>query len=300
MSLTAEQLEARDTGLGGTDAAVVAGCHPYKTARELYEEKTGGIVPEDISDKDAVYWGNVLEDTVAQEYARRTGYKVRRVNQTLKHPEHPFILGHIDRDVACTDRALECKTAGAFFNRDAWGESGTDQVPEHYLLQVQHYMGLLPKVNVFDLAVLIGGRDFRIYHIPRDQGLIDALTRLEVKFWRDVEAKNAPDFDYHHDTTRDLIAKLYPGTDGGIVTLPREAVFYLKTMEHAQEKAKQYAGIIDGAKAHLQALCGTAAVGLLPDGSGAGFTRKKIERKGYAVETSSYIDFRFSKKPKGV
>jgi len=299
VTLTAEQLDTRQNGIGGTDSSVIAGCNPYKTVRELYHEKRGEIVQEDISDVDAVYWGNVLEDTVAVEYARRTGFKVHRVNRTLMHPEHRFILGHIDRNVSKTDRALECKTAGAFVKRDEWGPDGTDQVPEHYLLQCQHYMGLLPKVRVFDLAVLIGGRDFRIYEIPRDDGLISNLIDLEIDFWKQVEAANAPDFDYGHGSTSGLMEKLYPGTDGQVIELPSDALFWHKVLEDSKAEAKRYQGVIDGAKAHIQALCGSAAVSLIPGTNGGGYARKQIKKKPYTVEPKPYIDMRFSKSPKG-
>lgn len=298
--LTAEQLHEHNSGIGGTDASVIAGCNPYKSERELYHEKRGEIAVEDISDKDAVYWGNVLEDTVAQEYARRTGTKVRRVNRTLKHPDHGFIIGHIDRDITKTDKALECKTAGAYISKSDWGPNGTDQVPEHYLIQCQHYMGLMPKVNVMDLAVLIGGRDFRIYVIPRDQGLIDSLFSLEAAFWDRVKSANEPDFDFNHATTKELILKLYPGTNGEVFTLPEDAQQWHEVLVSAKASVKNYTGVIDGAKAHLLSLMGNAAVGLMPDMNGAGFTRKVIKKKGFSVDPTEYIDFRFSKSPKGV
>jgi len=300
MALTAEQLHEHNTGIGGTDAAVIAGCHPYKTERELYHEKRGEIEQEDISDKDAVYWGNVLEDTVAIEFARRTGNKVHRVNKTLKHPDYPFIIGHIDRNIAKTDRALECKTASAYISRDAWGPSGTDQVPEHYLIQCQHYMGLLPKVKVFDLAVLIGGNDFRMYEIPRDDNLIRSLVDLEVAFWDRVGAANAPEFDYSHESTIELIQRLYPGTDGQVIELPAGALHWHEVLTKAKEVAKTYESVIEGAKAHLQELMGQSAVGLIPGMDGAGYTRKLTKRKSFTVEATEYIDFRFTKKPKGV
>lgn len=292
-------IKQRSGFLGGTDAAVIAGCHPYKTARELYHEKRGELESPDISDKEAVIWGNVLEDVIAQEYSRRTGNKVRRVNSKLTHPDFDFIGGHIDRDIVGIPRALEVKTASLYL-ASQWGPSGSDEVPEHYLLQCQHYMGLLPKVEMFDLVVLLGGQDLRLYHIPRDDGLIENLFSLEAEFWRDVQAANEPDFDFEHKSTADLIARLYPGTSGAVITLPDEALHWQKVMADAQEQAKQYGAIVDGAKTHLKALCGDAAVALIPGADGAGFTRKVVKRKGYTVDDAEYVDFRFSKKPKGV
>jgi len=209
-------LKLRDMGVGGSDAGVIAGVNNYKTKHELYLEKRGLMEAPDLSANQAVHFGNVLEDVVAQEYAERTGQKVRRNNFMLKSLEFPYMLANLDREVVGdTDKGLECKTAGAFM-RDQWGEDGSDQVPDHYLLQVQHYMAVTGK-KLFDLAVLLGGQDFRIYTIPRDETLITSLRTLEGVFWRHVEKEEPPEIEYDAKTTASLLDRLYPGTDGKVL-----------------------------------------------------------------------------------
>ena len=91
--LTREQwLAIRKLGIGSSDAAVAVGLSPYKCPLSLWLEKTGRKEPEDISHKEAVLWGIELEPVLAQVYAKRTGYKVRRVNAVLQHPEQPVML----------------------------------------------------------------------------------------------------------------------------------------------------------------------------------------------------------------
>lgn len=46
-------LNGRTNGIGGSDAAAIVGMNPYKTNIELFEEKIGRSIPEDISDKAA-------------------------------------------------------------------------------------------------------------------------------------------------------------------------------------------------------------------------------------------------------
>ena len=67
-----------------------------------------------------------------------------------------------------------------------------------------------------DVAVLINGNDFRIYHIPRDQEIIDHLVKREIEFWNDnVLAKVQPDpintadikNKWPHDNGETLISK---------------------------------------------------------------------------------------------
>jgi len=193
VTLTAEQMEARARGLGGSDAGAVLGLSPYRTPVDVWAEKTGRAAPDDLSDVEAVHWGNVLEDVVAREFARRTGAKIRRVTRTLQHPDLPHLLAHIDRQIVGDPRGpgvLEVKTAGQY-TADRWGPSGTDEVPEEYLAQTAHYLAVTGYAFAH-LAVLIGGRDFRVYNLPRDEELIDLVVRREDQFWREHVLADVP------------------------------------------------------------------------------------------------------------
>ena len=54
-----EWLSGRMNGIGGSDASAVVGVNPYKTNIELFEEKTGRRLPEDISEKPYVIYGKL-------------------------------------------------------------------------------------------------------------------------------------------------------------------------------------------------------------------------------------------------
>ncbi|KMN29609.1 hypothetical protein VI26_23005, partial [Chromobacterium sp. LK1] len=300
-----EWLALRNTGIGGSDAGTVLGVNPYKTAYQLYLEKRGELQPEDIDDKEAVIAGRDLEDYVAQRYSRRTGLKVERCNTMLRHQDHPFVLGNLDRLVWEGDKRpqhrgeirtrhlLECKTAlGRFIDKSAWGPDGTDEVPMTYLVQCQHYMAVTD-AELCDLAVLMSGPEFRLYHIRRDNELIAELIAREAEFWLRVQTGTAPELDCDHATTPDLLAKLYPGTNGEEIVLPDSAAHWKAVMDEANEQKKLYEAVATGAKNHLLAQMGEAAVGKLPDGSQ--FTRKAINRDAYTVDAVTYIDFRHKK-----
>ena len=181
-------LEARRKGLGGSDAGAILGLNKWSTPLDVYLDKIGQAEP--IEDNDAMYWGRTLEDIVATEYTKRTGNKTRRINKILQHKDHDFILANLDRDLISSKGILECKTA---LRSDGWGEDGSDEVPDSYLAQVMHYIAVTNS-EFADLAVLIGGRDFRIYTIKRDDDLINEIVKREVAFWNDhVLAEVAPD-----------------------------------------------------------------------------------------------------------
>ena len=103
--LTQQQRTDRMSGLGGSDIAAILGVSPYKTAVDVWLEKTGRAVNDNIGNENAVYWGNVLEDVVAKEYSKRNGVKIQRVNRTIRHSDKPFMLANIDRACVVNNKA---------------------------------------------------------------------------------------------------------------------------------------------------------------------------------------------------
>jgi putative phage-type endonuclease len=185
-----EWLLARAQGIGGSDAGVILGLNKYRTAFELWLEKTGQVTPQEI-DNEAIYWGNEMENVVAKEFEKRTGKKVRRSNFMYSHPEYPFIKANVDRLVVGDSAVLECKTASAFLAKE-WED---DEIPDTYLVQVQHYLGVTGKEKGY-IAVLIGGNRFVWKEIDRDEELISAIFEQEIKFWNEyVQANVAPALD---------------------------------------------------------------------------------------------------------
>jgi len=182
--------ELRMSGIGGSDSAIILGLNPYKTPLQLAREKLG--LDAGFKGNAATHWGNLLEDIVAGEYQMTTGRKVARVNKTLRLKDHPQIMAHIDRRIVGHRAVLECKTAG-MRSADLWGEDGTDRVPDMYIIQTQHYM-LFPQVKEFcDLAALIGGQDYRTYHIEPDRELQDMILVADLKFWDLIQRGDLPD-----------------------------------------------------------------------------------------------------------
>lgn len=172
-----EWLLDRRRGIGGSDVATILGLNQYKSAYQLWLEKTGQVELQQ-SESEPAYWGLVLEEVVAKEFQERTGKKVRRRNQVFEHTLHPFLRANIDRDVVGENAILECKTANAFLGKEWEGE----EVPLSYLCQVQHYMNVLNKDYCY-IAVLIGGQKFIWKRVERDQELIDMITERLVYFW---------------------------------------------------------------------------------------------------------------------
>lgn len=211
--LSREQwLGVRMQGIGSSDAAAAVGLNPYCSQLELWMVKTGRqhLLPQDDPDDESspMYWGSLLEPIVAAHYTKRTGNRVRRVNAVLQHPDHPWMLANIDREVMGSDvQILECKTAGLNGAR-LW----RDGVPEYVQLQVMHQLAVTGK-QAADVAVLICGQELQVHRIERDETMIAQLIGLEQLFWEKVQADRQPDADGSDSADRALRC-LYPGDAG--------------------------------------------------------------------------------------
>ena len=194
----------RLSGLGGSDIGAILGLNPWRSPFQVYLEKVGEAAP--FEGNLQTRFGTYAEEFVVQEYCEQTGRQVQRFKAMLSIPAVPLI-GHVDRLVVPegakkashmgmirTDLGLEAKTASAFATgRDSeWGESGSDQVPESYLVQCAVYMALTG-CHRWDLAVLFGNTEFRVYHLTRDLELEAMILDEASRFWTDhVLARNPP------------------------------------------------------------------------------------------------------------
>lgn len=206
----AEWLSVRGGGIGSSDAAAAVGISSYKSPLELWLEKTGRQPAADLAANDAVFWGSTLEHIIANVYAERTGSKVRRLNAVLQHPAYQFMLANLDRVVSHPEDGngiLEVKTAG-FHSAQFW----EDGVPDGYQCQVLHQLAVTGK-EWCDVAVLIGGQDFRVYRIVRDEAKIADLIQREAKFWLCVVKDIPPPADGSESSGRAL-ASMYPADRG--------------------------------------------------------------------------------------
>lgn len=261
-------LDVRKRGIGSSDSSAAIGLNPYKSPLELWLEKTNRdqhlAKPNPDDDSAPVFWGVVLEPVVASQYQRRSGNKVRKVNAVLQHPEIPWMLANIDREVvgSADVQILECKTAG-INGAKLW----RDGVPKYVEVQVMHQLAVTGK-QAADVAVLLGGQQLEVYRIERDELLIKHLIELERQFWHYVETDTPPPAD-GSDSAERALRLLYPEDDGEELDFTQdqalnEAFFTLKQVRHTQAELNQRESEL---KQMLQQAIGSASKALFADGS---------------------------------
>lgn len=204
-------LKYRKLGIGGSDAGAVCGFNPYRTAIDVFKDKTTGEV--ETIDNEAMRQGREFEDYVARRFCEATGKKVRRANAMYYDENYSFMIADVDRMIVGENAGLECKTASPY-SADKW-ENG--KIPMHYQLQCYHYMSVM-NCDAWYIAVLIYGREFKFYKIERDQELIDNLIQIEKDFWENYVQKGvlpSPDGSKIADS---VIAEYY--RESNPITIP--------------------------------------------------------------------------------
>lgn len=181
--------EERRRGIGASDVPAIAGISGFASPIDVWEQKTGRVEPN--AENAMTRWGTLLEPVIADEFAVKTGLKVRRIARAVRYRDWPILFAHLDRQVV-GGGILECKSS---MTTRGWGESGTSEVPDHVALQVQAQLACAD-AEVAHVAALIGYRDFRTYLIARDRPLFeDDVLPLLKEFWTLVETDTPPEAD---------------------------------------------------------------------------------------------------------
>ena len=201
-------LTTRRQGIGGSDIAAILGVSKFKTALDVYLSKTTEQ-PEQKGEH--LYWGHALENPIIDRFIQDTGANVIRQPEMRRHPDYEWAIANADALITNGDTIeaiLEIKTSSAFKSRE-WGADDTDEVPIEYIAQVQWYMWIYD-VNEAYLAALIGGNQYRQYHITRDDELIAMLAEKAQAFWQNHVIPRIPPEPQDGADAQ----KLYPSDNG--------------------------------------------------------------------------------------
>ena len=198
-----EWKEGRKKYIGGSDAAAVLGMNPYKTNMRLWEEKTGLVEPEDISDKPYVIYGHKAEDHLRELFRLDfPEYEVFYEPETfIVNDKYPWAHASLDgllRDKDNRLGILEIKTTNIMqsMQKEKWN----DRIPDNYFLQVLHYMMVTEAEfavlkaqlkYVFRESIFLQTRHYFIERIEVDED-IRILEKEEQKFWKDVMDRKRP------------------------------------------------------------------------------------------------------------
>lgn len=227
-----EWLDLRKRDVTASDIAALFGLHPYKSALQVYLEKTGGE-PDD-ADNTVLRRGRILEPGVAVAVAEdRPDWRMEKSTVYIRDadlrigatPDY-FVETPAGRGV------LECKSAARdIFERD-W-QSGP---PQGHVLQCLTQM-MLAEVKWGVIACLVDNfdKDIFLYDVPRHPGAEDLIRQRVAAFWDGVRRCEMPKPDYARDAA--AILSLFHKDKGTSLDLSADNRMPLLLDEHETLKA---------------------------------------------------------------
>jgi len=195
-------LERRRSGIGASEIAIVLGASEWGSILGLYYSKLEESDPDDNDDpEEYLQWGNLLQDAILGELAKRAGVKIAAREPHLRSTAHAWMLA--TPDALTTDgEPMECKNISYGFDEDDW-EVG---IPEKYYLQCQQQMAVTGAKRCLFGALLWGSRMLWEW-VPRDEAAIARIVKAGSFFWQRVLKREEPPADGHPEG-RKILAKL--------------------------------------------------------------------------------------------
>lgn len=201
-----EWLHHRSKYIGGSDAACIIGLNPWKTNVQLWEEKMGFIIPENISSKPYVQYGIAAEPIMRDLFMLNYPQYIVDYdeNNSYLNDKYTFAAASLDGELTevTTGRKgiWECKTTEivSSMSKEKWA----GKIPDNYFCQLLHYLMVRDDCEFAHLTALLtfkfDGKELyqqiKNYHIERSEVADDIayLAKKESEFYESLKNGRCP------------------------------------------------------------------------------------------------------------
>lgn len=291
-------LALRQKDVTASVAGALLGIHPYTTAYSLWALKTGQIA-DDIEETPPMRRGRLLEP-IAVQMLRED----RPDWQISDHPVGLYFRDPVARIGATPDLfardengkwgIIQIKTVEPGIFRKNWrDEDGNVSPPLWIVVQAIIECHLCGFEWVAVAPLVVGhGVELPVVPVPLHEGIYDRIKSEVAAFWRLVEEGRTPEPDYGRDGA--MLEQLY-APDGVVIDLSADNE--VPDLVAEKEKLAPEKSAIEARQKEIKAALlhklGTASAGRMNDGRYV--TAKRVDRKGYEVAPTNYVDLRIKK-----
>lgn len=278
-------LEARRHAIGASDLAAILGLSPYRSPWDIWALKTDRA--SEFQGNEATRLGQVFESGIL-DYAQHKLGELRR-NVRISHDTLP-LAATLDGQCIGSDRPVEAKTTGLTGPvAGQWGDEGTDQVPEQYLVQVYAQI-MCSNSDLGYLFALIPGRGVLQYEIQRQDSVCDKIANFVDVWWtRHIINGEEPS---REKASLEIVKQIRRETNKTIALGERE-LSLLTHIERMKEIISDANERLKMSESHLLASLGDAEIATFPDGRSISYFQQT--RKSYVVDESTYRVMRIRK-----
>jgi predicted phage-related endonuclease len=182
LTLSPERLDARNSGIGGSDANIILSGDKERLLR-LWREKRRESPRENLSGKLAVALGSWTEDFNRQWFEKISGKRIIDAGKALNCEEHLWRNCTLDGVVENSGAVFEAKHTNSFVS--------AEDVLERYMPQLQHNMAVA-KADRAILSVIFGNSKYEMFEVAADWLYQLDLLKAEKAFWDAVLSGEPP------------------------------------------------------------------------------------------------------------
>lgn len=185
-----EWLRARHGHIGGSEIGAVLGLNKYRSALELYTEKTAPE-PTEIDETPKMRAGKRQEQLIADYYADVAQREVEIDGVIRIHPQHSFASVSLDRIIVDNGDGRGPGVLEAKNTTSMYASTWETDVPLPYYAQIQWGM-LVSGYSWGAVAVQIDGWDLKITAVEADKDFQEMMLGEAREFWTNMQAGIPP------------------------------------------------------------------------------------------------------------
>lgn len=279
-----------------SELPVIMGLVDWETPLGLWQRKLG-LKPEPEG-RDDWEWASEMEEPIARWYASKTGRKVERSQELVRHEEWPWLAATLDYmakwdepncvnpiDTITAYAPLDVKT------RRAKGEVWDEGVPEYYAPQYEA-QGRITGAGRASAAVSIWGAPPIWTDYDCQDELWERVLEASYDFWKRLQTEDPPPITA---ADRDNLKRMYPEeTAGATMVLGAEVADIHRELDAAKMERKAADAKVKLLENRIIETMGERETAMLPGGLGW-YTYRTTHRKGFTVEPKSFRQLRYKK-----
>jgi len=198
-------------------------------AAEAILIKQGKIIPEDISDKENVKMGHVMQPVIGRLVQERLQVELKDADYAMSHPKEPWLRSHFDFIAADGSFLVEAKNYNGS-QRKKFDESGI--MPDADRVQCIHEATVHGISKVY-LAVLLGGQELQVIPVDVTPDMMLDHVKWCAKWWGYVASNTQPEPE-----DVDQARLLFPISEAAVATANAELESILSRLSSVTEQRK--------------------------------------------------------------